>query len=178
MSWMDKFIKGYGLEKDNSLFDDEIEKIMNSTIGNSMTSAVSPYITSSYGPSAIGTFAPGISSSNTYTTIYPSTPSIPPTNIFQLSCKGKEIVRLNFDGTVTWADDINIDEAAESFSKSVSVGLEISSGITKKVKLEMRDSIFNDLIAIAKDKGSLTADDLTYLLEASKIVEKLKGGKE
>jgi len=54
----------------------------------------------------------------------------------------------------------------------------MQAGITHGVKLRMRDSVFADLIEIAKEKGSLTADDLTYLLEASKIVEKLKGGRE
>ncbi len=90
---------------------------------------------------------------------------------------GSEIVRLNKDGTVTWAEDINVDEAAESFSKAISLGVEMQIGITQSVKLRMRDSVFEDLIEIAKEKGSLTADDLTYLLKASKIIEKLKGSK-
>lgn len=87
-----------------------------------------------------------------------------------------EVVRLNSDGTVTWANGIDVDAAAEAFAKSMTLGAEITAGITSRVKLEMRDSVFNDIIAIAKEKGSLTAEDLTYLLEASKIVEKLKGG--
>jgi hypothetical protein len=92
--------------------------------------------------------------------------------------QGQEIVKLNDDGTVTWANDINVDEAAEAFSKVMLVGGEIQAGITQAVKYKMRDSVFNDLIEIAKEKGPLTAEDLTYLLGASKIVEKLKGGKE
>ena len=90
----------------------------------------------------------------------------------------KELVRMDNDGTVIWGSTMNIDEAAEAFGKTLTLGAEISAGITKRVKLEMRDSVFNDLIDIAKEKGSLTADDLSYLLKASKIVEKLKGGKE
>ena len=89
-----------------------------------------------------------------------------------------EIVRLNKDGTITWGNGINVDEAADAFSRSISIGAEMQSGITEGTKRRMRDSVFADLIEIAKEKGSLTADDLTYLLEASKIVEKLKGGKE
>ena len=96
--------------------------------------------------------------------------------MIQFSNSGTEIVRLNLDGTVTWAKDINIDEAAVAFSKSISLGAEMRAGITEATKLKMRDSVFEDLINIAKEKGSLTAEDLTYLLEASKIVEKLKGG--
>ena len=89
-----------------------------------------------------------------------------------------EIVRLNRDGTITWGNGINIDEAADAFGRAISLGSELQSGITQGVKHRMRDSVFADLIEIAKEKGSLTADDLTYLLEASKIIEKLKGGKE
>jgi hypothetical protein len=85
---------------------------------------------------------------------------------------------LNLDGSVTWPNGIEIDEAAEAFGKSLQLGAEMRAGINKSVKLKMRDSVFEDLISIAKEKGSLTAEDLTYLLEASKIVEKLKGGKE
>jgi hypothetical protein len=83
---------------------------------------------------------------------------------------------LNLDGSVTWANGIDIDAAAEAFGKSLHMSAEIQAGISKAVKLKMRDSVFEDLINIAKEKGSLTAEDLTYLLEASKIVEKLKGG--
>jgi hypothetical protein len=100
----------------------------------------------------------------------------PTTHIVQFNNSGSEIVRLNLDGTVTWAGGIDIDAAADAFSKSLQLGAEIRASITKSVKLKMRDSVFEDLINIAKEKGSLTAEDLTYLLEASKIVEKLKGG--
>jgi len=89
-----------------------------------------------------------------------------------------EIVRLNKDGTITWGNGINVDEAAEAFGRAVSLGAEMQAGITAGAKRRMRDSVFLDLIGIANEKGSLTADDLTYLLEASKIIEKLKGGKE
>jgi hypothetical protein len=100
-----------------------------------------------------------------------------PTNIFTLSkSANQEIVRLNLDGSVSWGNGIDIDAAAEAFEKSLQMGAEMKAGISKAVKLRMRDSVFEDLINIAKEKGSLTAEDLTYLLEASKIVEKLKGG--
>lgn len=88
---------------------------------------------------------------------------------------GKKLLEVDNTGVVTWASDINIDEAAEAFSKSLNLGIEIKSGISKSVKERMRDSIFTDLIGIAKDKGNLTADDLTYLLQASKIIERLEG---
>lgn len=99
----------------------------------------------------------------------------PPSHIFKLENNGKEVVRLNLDGSVEWADSIDVDVAAKEFAKALQLGAEQKAGITNSVKLKMRDSVFNDIINIAKEKGSLTADDLTYLLEASKIVEKLKG---
>lgn len=100
----------------------------------------------------------------------------PATNIITLSNNGQEIVRLNRDGTVTWANGIDIDAAAEAFGKSLTYSAELKAGITQGVKLRMRDSVFETLINIAKEKGPLSADDLTYLLESSKIIEKLKGG--
>lgn len=113
-------------------------------------------------------------SSGTWATA--STPYVRP-GAFSISDAGKEIVTLNKDGSVIWNEDIDIDKAAEAFSKSLVLGAELAAGITKTVKLKMRDSVFEDLIKIAEDKGSLTAEDLTYLLSASKIVEKLQGGK-
>jgi len=103
---------------------------------------------------------------------------VPPPHIITFSGNNGTIVTLNKDGTVTWAQDITVDEAAEAFGKSLSLGAEVAVGITAGVKCRMRDSVFNDLIQLAKEKGSLNAEELTYLLQASKIVEKLKGAKE
>ena len=110
-------------------------------------------------------------SSNTTT----NTTSVVNTAIISLSNSSTEIVRLNKDGTVTWANGINIDEAAEAFSRSISVGAELCAGITNTVKQNMRNIVFEEIIDIARTKGSLTADDLTYLLQSAKIVDKLKG---
>ena len=101
-----------------------------------------------------------------------------PSNIITLSNNGQEIVRLNRDGSVTWANGIDVDAAAEAFGKSLTYSAELKAGITQGVKLRMRDSVFETLINIAKEKGPLSADDLTYLLESSKIIEKLKGGSD
>lgn len=98
-------------------------------------------------------------------------------NLIFNSSNNQEIVRLNADGTITWANGYQVDEAAEHFGKMLKVGAEMAVGITARVKRDMRDSVFEDLIEIAKSKGALSAEDLTYLLNASKIVEKLKGGK-
>lgn len=99
-------------------------------------------------------------------------------NLISLSNNGKEILRVEKDGKIIWADDINIDEAAEALSKSLSISIEMKAGINKRIKREIRNSIFEDLISIAKEKGSLSVDELTYLLEGAKIMDKLKGGDE
>jgi len=103
----------------------------------------------------------------------------PPTHIVKYNnpTTGKEIVRVTNEGKVVWDNEIDVDEAAEAFSKSIAMGVELKAGITEKVKRDMRDSVFEDIIEIAKQKGSLNAEDLTYLLQAAKIMEKLKGGK-
>lgn len=112
--------------------------------------------------------------------VYSSIGATQPTSVISLrvGTSNNEIVRLNKDGSVSWSDEIAIDAAAEAFSKTLMLGAEMAAGITQSVKYRMRDSVFEDIINIAREKGSLTADDLTYLLEASKIVEKLKGPKE
>ncbi len=89
-----------------------------------------------------------------------------------------EVVRVTPEGKVVWANGINVDEAAAAFGNSLSLGTEIAAGITNKVKREMRDSVFADLINLARENGSLTDIDLTNFWEASKIMEKLTGGKE
>jgi len=90
----------------------------------------------------------------------------------------QEIVRLNKDGSVTWSKDVDVDAAADAFGKSLQLGAERSVGITQGVKQRMRDTIFEEMIELAKIKGSLNADDLTYMLSAAKIMDRLKGGYE
>ncbi len=111
---------------------------------------------------------------NTFSVTY----NFPQTDILKLqNTSGKEIVKLTHEGRVIWADlEMNEDEAAQAFSRSMQYSAELKAGITKAVKTKMRDTVFEEIISIAKQKGSLNVDDLTYLLEASKIIEKLKGG--
>lgn len=101
--------------------------------------------------------------------------SQPPNVISIRGPNNKAIVTIENDGSVTWAGDINIDEAAEAFGRALSLSVEMRAGITSAIKSRIRDSVFEDLISIARDKGSLTAEDLTYLLRSSKIIENLKG---
>jgi hypothetical protein len=105
--------------------------------------------------------------------------SYKPTNIVSLiGDAGKEIVRLNLDGSVTWANEINVDEAAEAFARSLKISAELQAGINKAVKSAIRDQIFEEIIEIAKVNGKLTVDELTFMYESSKIMEKLRGGRE
>jgi hypothetical protein len=160
-----------------------VAPIFTSTVTVPATTAPSNYVYSSIGAAAGGNVT--IANPSQYT-INAGMGSVqggmfqqaPPTSIISLYGAGssKEIVKLNLDGSVEWANGIDIDAAAEAFGRSLTLATEQKAGVNQRVKLEMRDSVFNDLINIAKEKGSLTAEDLTYLLEASKIVEKLKGG--
>jgi hypothetical protein len=103
-----------------------------------------------------------------------SWPSAQRPNIFT-DPVGKEIVRILEDGTVKWADGIKIDEAAKALSESFVLGYELSAKITYSIKQRMRDSVFEEMISMAEEKGSITAEDLTFLWRAAKIIDKLKG---
>jgi hypothetical protein len=132
-----------------------------------------PYAGASSGGGAIGTG--NIMPSYTTAAINGISISQPPNVMSIRAPNGKDIVTVENDGTITWADTINIDEAAEAFGQVLTLSVEMRSGITSAVKSRIRDSVFEDLISIAQDKGSLTAEDLTYLLRSSKIIENLKG---
>lgn len=87
-----------------------------------------------------------------------------------------EIVKLKIDGTVEWADGINMDEAAESFGNTLRLGAEMAAGIKYSNKCQIRNTIFEEIILMANNKGgSLTADDLTFMLSSAKMMDKLKG---
>ena len=136
-------------------------------------SATNIYGTMAGSGGGVGT---SITTSNYVTNTMNSITMLQPPNV--ISIKGlnnKDIVTIENDGTVTWAGDIDVDEAAEAFGRVLSLSTEMRSGITSGVKSRIRDSVFEDLISIAQDKGSLTAEDLTYLLRSSKIIENLKG---
>jgi hypothetical protein len=87
---------------------------------------------------------------------------------------GKEIVKIDGNGSVIWNNEVNIDAAAESFSKVLQLSAEKSAGISTSVKQRIRDTVFDEIIEFAKEKGSLNADDLTFMLRSIKIMDKLK----
>jgi len=157
----------------------------NHSVANTVNTAVfGPIPYASGGPGSIG--YPGtISAANTstsnimtnYTTSAMNSIFISqPPNVMSIRApNGKDIVTIENDGTITWADTIDVDAAAESFGQVLALSVEMRAGITSAIKSKIRDSVFEDLISIAQDKGSLTAEDLTYLLRSSKIIENLKG---
>jgi hypothetical protein len=187
MSWLDKFKKSNKNITIPELSEDEImssltsNPVWSSSFNVAATAVATPAgsYTVAMAPTAAIAGAVGGQGANVQYGIgsgmFSSSGTSLPTNIITFHSQGKEIVKVNLDGSVTWANGIDVDSAAEAFARTLSLGAEQKAGISKRVKLEMRDSVFEDLIEIAKEKGSLTAEDLTYLLSASKIVEKLKG---
>jgi hypothetical protein len=99
----------------------------------------------------------------------------PPANIISISSNTKEIVRITRDGEVVWADGYEINEAAEAFGKSIQMGAEMTAGIRANTKQQIRDAVFAELIDMAEKKGTLTAEDLTFMWQSAKIMDKLKG---
>lgn len=87
---------------------------------------------------------------------------------------GKELVKLDYNGNVIWADSVNIDGAAEAFAKSITVGAEMAANITYAMKQRVRDAVFDELETMIQEKGVITTLDLTYLREAAKIIDRLK----
>lgn len=121
------------------------------------------------------TYAGGYGHTVTGTTMAYKSPS---TVMTLNGANSKELVRIEKDGSVKWAEDATVDEAATAFAKTLTIGAERSAGITYGVKQRMRDAVFEEMISMAKEKGSLTPDDLTYLWQAAKIMDKLKGATE
>ncbi len=135
------------------------------------------YATAGYATTyPVGTAAAGsVLTSMGGVTTWANPVSSAPAHPVVISNQGKEIVRLEKDGTIVWAEGIKIDEAAEAFAKTISIAAEMRAGITERIKADMRNRIFEEIINISKEKGSLSTDELTLMLEATKIMEKLKG---
>lgn len=134
------------------------------------TGSVTASTISAHGNFAIGASSPWISNTNFSPYIQTQ-----PTHIISVkSSAGQPVVTLNQDGTVTWAAGVEVNEAAEMFSQMLTLSVESKASITARVKRDIRDQVFEEIIEISKLSGSLTTDELTYMLESSKIIEKLK----
>lgn len=91
---------------------------------------------------------------------------------------GKSIVTIDQTGAVIWHGDILINEAVQALNNVFVLSAENAAKITLAVKQRIRNTVFEEIISLADSKGSLTADDLTYLYQAAKIIDKLKGGND
>ena len=94
------------------------------------------------------------------------------------NAQNKEIVRIESDGAVIWPNGVDIESAAVIFGNSLKLGVEYAAGITDSVRSDIKRNIYNEIIEECKSKGFLTVDDLTYLQEATKIVDNLRGSKD
>jgi len=86
---------------------------------------------------------------------------------------GEEIVKLRGDGIVVWKSGTQVDEATKAFSLALRQGAAMTGGITAVVKAEIRNEIYANLIALAKEKGNLSIEDLTFDRDSCILVEKL-----
>lgn len=173
-------IKKLGLRED---------PMINSTV--TVPSYPSPMITAANVPSSVGNITTYIGSGNAgigasmisnnlgiggnFAGQFINTPQ---SNIITIQGGTKEIVRITNKGEVEWpngCDDATIDEASKALASSLRLGTEIAAGVRANVKQKIRDAVFEEVIDIAKQKGALTAEDLTYLWQSAKIVDKLKG---
>jgi hypothetical protein len=130
---------------------------------------------------AIGT-QPILTSSN-YSTAYITNTTLKRSVEFQVghdmikiyNKDGSTLLTVDYDGKVTWHDGIQIDEAAEAFSQVIWLSAEQSSRVTSAVKRKIRDTIFEELLEIAKEHGTLTPEDVEYTYKCCKIMDKLNG---
>jgi len=93
--------------------------------------------------------------------------------ITMFNSNNEEVVRLREDGIVIWKHGINIDDATRAFSIALRQGAVVCSGVGAIARTEIRSEIYANLINLAKEKGSLTIDDLTFDRDSCILVEKL-----
>jgi hypothetical protein len=135
---------------------------------------------SGYGSTVTASSITSITSSNIFTNIstnYTSGYCTFSSNaiIVMNRANGTTLLTVHNDGLVEWAGDIDVDKASIAFASSLSIGVERAVGITTLKKQQLRDAVFEEIISMAKSKGSLTADDLTFLHQSAKIMDKLSG---
>lgn len=131
---------------------------------------------SGYG-SGGGGYTTGLSN-GLYSSGFTTNTSVPSYLVAFYDHNGAEILRVEPDGTVIWKNGVSeeaISEAQNALSRSINLTLESKAGIVEGTKRKIRDQVFEEIIEFAKQRGALTADDLTFMLESSKIIEKLKG---
>jgi hypothetical protein len=107
-------------------------------------------------------------------TSYPVSMNTSGNTIITIHSATDVMVKVMSDGRIEWNQNYTVDDAARQFSQMLQMSTELACGITTKVKCEIRDSIFEEIIYICDKRGTITADDLRFMHESCKIVDKLK----
>ena len=154
--------------------------VSSSAIGAAKKGPASPSPSAMWASGSAGVGMGSVSGGSvTMSPVYTTSMSYAPPNIITLMKDGnKEILRVTPEGKVEWAEGHTVDDAAEAFGKSITLGTEIAAGVTSRVKGEMRDVVFEEIIEMSKIKGVLTTHELTLMFESAKIMEKLKGSRK
>lgn len=97
--------------------------------------------------------------------------------LLAISYEDTEIFRLDYNGKSTWKDGIQVDRAAEAFSRAIQYGITETTGLNKTVRRELRmagwDAAFEEIIRAVEAGRNLDTEELTYMRDAIKILDKL-----
>lgn len=166
-SIIDSMRRKFRKDKYDSLYDDL-------SINTSMPIYMPTYTTITGATGGAGTISTGPNLQSSYT-ILNGAVNINGDEIFSLYDNyGNQLLKIKKDGEIEWLREIKENEAAELFSSSLFLSAESKAGMTSVVKSKIRDQVFEYVISAATERGPLSAEELTYLYEASKIIEKLK----
>ncbi len=91
------------------------------------------------------------------------------------SRKGVPIVRIDPFGEVIWDAQPNETEAAEALRRSFRISTEMAAGVTETTKMNIRNSVFEEILSVVQKHGTINEEQLTFLWEGAKIMDKLKG---
>lgn len=142
------------------------------TSGSTWPTVSSSYLISSATP-AFTWNMPASGSSYNYSTSTLGTVQVVPSVTFSDS-NNTEYLRITSDGKCIWREDLSNDEAAKRFSDIFQLSKELNAGITKEVKETIRDHVFEEIILACEKRGSMTVEDLRFMYESVKIMDRLK----
>ena len=90
------------------------------------------------------------------------------------SGNGKEIFSIDANGNAIWHKPESYDEAAQIFLDSVNWKIESAAGI-RKSRREWEERMIKAIVSKAEKSGSLTAEELTNVVNKSIMYDRLKG---
>jgi len=97
----------------------------------------------------------------------------PPSHTSIIARDGSEILRISYNGCVTWVDVDKYDDAARIFTDMIQLSVERSAGITDAWAASIETEIYTGLVQLAELKGPLTLADLTNDLDQRKLIKTL-----